>query len=60
MPNNLRLIADLSDGSTVVGSFIYIQQTRPLPQCFDPLIHEIPKTVWTLAIMSMWEMLAKK
>ena len=52
MPNNLRLIADLSDGSTVVGSFIYIQQTRPYPQCFDPSIHKLPEPVGTLAILS--------
>lgn len=52
MPNNLRFMVDLSDGSTVVGSFIYIQKTRPLPQCFDPAIHEIPQPVWTLAILS--------
>ena len=52
MPSNLQLIADLSDGATVVGSYIYIQQTRPQPQCFDPSIHKIPESVWTLAILS--------
>lgn len=26
---NLRLIADLSDGSTIVGSYIYIEMTVP-------------------------------
>ena len=52
MPNTLRLIADLSDGSTVVGSYIYIQQTIPLPPCSDPSIHAIPQPVGTLAILS--------
>ena len=29
MPSNLRLTADLSDGSTVVGSYIHIEMTVP-------------------------------
>ena len=50
MPSNLRLTVDLSDGSTVVGSFIYIGTDKPA--------HTLPYDTacysnrWTLAILS--------
>ena len=38
MPNNLRLIADLSDGSTIVGYYTHIKMTAPEDSRFQVCI----------------------
>ena len=50
MTSNLLLTVDLSDGSTVVGSFIYIGTDKPGPTLpYDTARYS---NRWTLAILS--------